>query len=244
MKNGVTVTGMVLSSMPIGEYDRRISLLTSELGRISVFAKGARKPNGAFVACTQTFSFGEFTVFPGKAYTLIGADIKNYFPEFRTDFEKMSKGMFFCEVASRFAQEGQEESDCLKLLYVTLLNLAYDRFDPLLLKSVFELRLLRDEGLGAECFECVGCRKHYEDGDAWFGAGEGGLLCEDCRTADSMAVHRGTVLALQHISSCKIEKLYSFSLEPERAEELKNIAAQYWKRHVDFTFKSEEMYSF
>ena len=88
MADVVSVTGFILSSMPVGDYDRRVVILSRELGKIAAFAKGARRPNSHLIGVTRPFIFGTFEVYRGRdSYTIQKANVTNYFEELVSDLD-------------------------------------------------------------------------------------------------------------------------------------------------------------
>ena len=205
------VTGMVIGSMPIGEYDRRIVLLTREMGKISCFAKGVRRPGSPLMAATDLFCFGQFRFYAGRnSYTVTEAEISNYFSYFRTHFRESCMGSYFLEVLDFCTRENNDESRLLLLLYRSLQALESGRFGLPLIRAVFEIRTVAEEG------EYPG-------------------VSADARIQESVR-H-----ALQHIVSAPIPDLYSFTLEEEPLEELLVIADRLMERTFHHRFASLEI---
>ncbi len=233
---------MILSAVPIGEYDKRIVILTKEKGKISAFAKGARRQNSPLMGVTNPFCFGEFELYEGRtSHNVMQAHILNYFMEFNTDFESAYYGFYFMEIADYYTREYNDEKEMLKLLYQTMRALASGKFDRELVRYIFELKTLVIQGEAPEVFRCVNCG--VDDRKMVFSSQNHGCVCEECRdiVVDGIETSDSTAYALQYIVSSSVEKLYTFTVSKEVLEEIRRIMKQYMGTHVDKTFKSLEI---
>ncbi len=147
MQDFMSVMGMVLKTEPIGEYDRRVVILTNECGKISVFAKGARRQNNRFMASMNPFCFGEFKLFVGRnSYSLADADISYYFEELRSNYSLAYYGMYFLEIADYYTRENNDEREMLKLLLQSMRALVSEKFPVVFIRHVFELKAMMVNG--------------------------------------------------------------------------------------------------
>lgn len=209
MSEPLRVTGMVLSAVPSGEYDRRLVILTRERGRITAFAKGARKANSQIIAASNPFSFGIFTVYEGRnAYTLVNAEISNYFMEIREDYIAACYGCYFMEVAEYYTRENLDGSEMLNLLYATLRALTKGQMERELIRCVYEMKAMVLNG-----------EYPYE-------------------VTEDSSLQPATRYALAYVIQSPIQKLYRFTLTPEIFQEFRHVQDFYNQRNLDRKFKS------
>ncbi len=211
MQEFIQVTGMILKQSPMGEYDRRVCLLTRERGKISAFARGARKPGNKLAAATNLFAFGTFKLYSGKnSYTMTDAEIQNYFEDLMTDYIGAYYGMYFTEVADYYTRENNDEREMLKLLYQSLRAISAPALPNELVKCVFEIKAIAVNGE----FPGVPTERKLQE---------------------------STCYALQYIVTSPVEKLYTFTVTDSVLEELKSVASIYRKRILNHEFKSLEI---
>lgn len=236
-----TVLGMVIASTPAGEFDRRVVLLTREKGRISAFAKGARRVNSPLLAATNSFAFGSFELFEGRnSYTIRQADIQNFFGEFRSDLEGAWYGMYFLELADYFTRENNDEREMLKLVYQTLRALSCPAVKNQLIRYIYEWKTMVINGEYPDVFQCSCCGEKLTT--AYFHGETYQLLCPKCVSHKRAYIYLGqsALYALQYIASSSIEKLYTFSVTEEVFLQLKTMITFCKKKTVDRELKTEE----
>ncbi|MBQ9279195.1 MAG: DNA repair protein RecO [Lachnospiraceae bacterium] len=244
MRQEIEVTGIVLYVTLVGEYDKRLVILTKERGKITVFANGARRPNSALTAASQSYVMGTFTVFPTRdAYNLVKVDVKEYFHDIAYDMEKMCYAAYFSEFMSYYTREGDFCTNNLNLLYVTFKALLDDRVSNELIRYIYEIKLMDIEGEGLQAFSCVNCGE--KERINYFDARSGGLLCDKCALAKKVTykVSDSLIYTLQYILSTPINKLYGFTLSEEVMGELRYVAERFRNEYVDKKFKSLEILS-
>lgn len=211
MKDFVELTGMVLAATPVGESDKRVVILSKERGKITAFARGARKPNSRFLAATNPFSFGVFKLYEGKsAYTLADAEIQNYFEKMREDYDAAMYGMYFLEVMDYYTQENNDESEMLKLVYQSLKALLCDSLDKKLVRCIFEMKTLVIQG------EFPGAPREGVWSDA-------------------------TLYAISFIEKTPIQSLYTFAVKENVLWELQTISKHYFDLYIGHHFHSLDM---
>ncbi len=236
MSQEIKVTGLVLQAGNIGEYDKRIVLLTKERGRISAFARGAKKATSSYAAACQPFTFGTFSLYEGKnSFNVMWAKVDHYFEELKRDLDLIYYASYFCEFASYLTRENSDEFEILKLLYQSLRALEKNTIDPALIRCVYEVKIMALYGLGMEVFQCVRCQK--KENLTGFSPQEGGVVCTSCQK-NLLPVGPSTLYTLQYILCTPIERLYTFRVSNEVLGELQKIIKAFLEVHIEHIFQS------
>lgn len=236
----VTLTGLVLSSSDVGEFDKRLVILTKESGKVTAFAKGARRPNNPLIAACSPFCFGTFDAFEGRnSYHVSKANISNYFRDLVMDYDKVCLGSYFLEVANFLAVDGADERLRLALLYQSLRALESGKFSHRLLKNIYDLKTWVIDGEYPNVFSCMKCGS--KENLTAFSVKHHGMLCDKCEKLEAgIKISTSTLYAMQFIVSSSIEKLYTFVLNEETEEELTRILDAYRLNYRSHKYKSED----
>ena len=234
-------TGLVLRQTVTKETDLILTVLTPDLGRISVIAKGARSKKSKVSAACQLLTYSEMTLTErGEWYYLSEASTVALFDGVRQDIVLLSLGSYFAEFCEAVCTP-EAAPELLRLLLNALYALAEQHKDPATVKPAFTFRLMALSGFEPYCDACAVCGKTPEK--PMLDVVQGVIHCAGCKTTGlSLPLTNGALDALRYILNCDDKKLYSFSVPPADLKLLDHAAEAFVSAQLERSFRTLDYY--
>ena len=232
---------IVLKITKTGESDRLLTLLTRDRGVLKAFAKSADRPKNKLHMSTNLFCYGRFTFYEGvKATKVEECDLNETFFGLQSDIAKLSLAQYFNELIIEAAPVETEANEYLRLLLNSLYFLANDKKNPVLLKSLFELRLSSLIGYMPSLIACAECGE-FETQTMYFNEQSGQLFCESCK-GNGNRYELEVISAMRHIIFSETDKLFSVGISPQSLPRLDYASEKYLMSVLKRKFRTLEFY--
>lgn len=260
-----TVKGLVLREVAVGEKDKLLTVLTEELGQITVSAKGARSMKSPHTATAQLFAYSSMVLYKrGEFYWLREADLIEGFFGLHTDIVAYSLAAYLCHIAAEFAIADEDRANVLRMTLNALYTASKRSVPFSLLKGAFEFRLAAACGFEPDLAVCAACG-NPSPSEPVFDLMNGQVLCGSCiqtrnlapvkaNTSDDYDIYESlepvihlwitpdTLAALRYLLRCPVERMFSFRLGVERRSEFSAVCEAYLLHHIERNFPTLDFY--
>ncbi|HEY8420477.1 MAG TPA: DNA repair protein RecO [Thermoclostridium sp.] len=224
----VRTRGMVVREVKVGEYDKILTVVTEDLGKISVSARGVRRGGNRYSAGTQVFSYCDWVLYKGKnTYILNSCDIIDSFYEIRQDMTLLAHAAQMLQLVHDTTFENHPAKDQLTV-FIYALKALLNKRTPSLVFRVFALKTVQIIGFEPFVSGCCLCGTK-EINDIRFSFEHCGFVCEQCNTGleNVIPVKTGAAKAMIYVLCADPGKAFGFELSPDVLENFSEIVDRY-----------------
>lgn len=239
----IKTAGIVTKTVKYGETSIIATVVTKELGKISVIANGARTGKSRFLAAMQLFAYSELVVYKSKSgkglYRLNEASVAVSFSGIRESLEKLAYAAYFAEVINCvMPEDAPPDEELLRLFLNVLFVLEKEMEISEKIKTVFEWRIAREAGIAPLIEGCFGCGK----APSFIIPSKGTAACRDCAAGCSGAIELSPSMfkIIDYILNADGKKIFSFSAGEDTVKYLSRISELYLKVQLEQEFQTLE----
>jgi DNA repair protein RecO (recombination protein O) len=228
----VKTKALILRGMPVGDQDRLLTMLSADLGVITVSARGVGRNGNRLAAATQPMMYGEYVLFQGiSRYSLNQGEVIASFFDLALEPERYERAVRMLSMSADAGMVPEAASEVLELTLHALHRLmpnAKVPMDPDLVVGIFELKMLQISGLTPHLTGCVRCGTSGID-RIRFSHGHGGFLCETCDPEDPTAVpvSAGVAKAMLYTLCAPVQSLFRFDLAAAQVGIFLDVVSRY-----------------
>ena len=230
----IKVNGIIIAENNSNDFDKMITMLTPNLGKIGCSARGARRTKSQLLSGTQFLCFGEYMLFKGNdIYSINSCETIEMFYNIRTDLDKLFYASHITKIINDVTTENQNSYNILKLFLNTLYAISETDKDLDFLISVFKMRLMKILGFRPNVDECTNCQK--KENLNFFSFKDNGFKCENCAKQDSscFAISEATRNAIIYSIKADSKKIFSFNLSEKSMREFEIVSRLYLNEKLE-----------
>ena len=154
----IKTKGIIIQENNMGDFDKMLTMLTPENGKISCVAKGARRSKSALLAGTQFLCFGEYLLYQGtNTYHINSCETIEVFYNLRIDLDKLNCAVEMSKLVYSVTNENENSFEILQLLLNSLYTLSETDKNMDLILAIFKLRLASIIGFRPDIRGCKAC---------------------------------------------------------------------------------------
>ena len=232
-----SASGIVLRRIDLSEKDRILTLYTRELGKLSAVAKGARRPGSKLSGTSEPFTYSKLFVSRGKDLdVLTQADIKESFPNVKSDISSIAYAVYMLELVNACVVEREPNAE----LFDTLLSSMYvleSGTDPEIATRYFELHLLSVLGYEPNFEACLRCGSTIGRKKVAFSPSLGGIICPECGVppGDAIFVPGAMASYVRALRRTEPHKLKDMEFPKQALQDI----AQIFKKHIRYRLEHD-----
>ncbi len=181
MPSSLSVSALVLRRSEYRDYDRMLTLLTAEYGKVEAVARGCRRPKSELINAAELFVCGQYQLYLNHdRYSVLQCRVTEGFYDLRKDMDRLTLGASWLKLLETVSVSGEPQKELFDMALSALSYLTYSNIEPKLLNAMFLMKLLYIGGFAPAADKCAVCGKSAEHVALGFDASRGGCVCPNC----------------------------------------------------------------
>jgi len=231
----------LLRQVDYGETTKIFTLLSRDAGKLSVIAKGVKRPKSKMGGALEPILRGEFSYYRREGAnmgTLSRGEVLDGYEYLRSDLARLSLASLFAEcviLSGEADSHSGEVYDCLAHFLSTLERAA----NPVAHTAQYLLKFLALLGFRPELRICTVCGRKAESFPG-VRSSRGGVVCGRCvsREPVTFPLDKGLLNALRASQQMDYERLATLKMSAAQANQALRLMVQLLREHLESDLKS------
>lgn len=229
-ENTIKINAIVVKAAQSGENDKLLTLLSPQMGKLTVIAKGVKSLKHQSRNACAPLCYSSFVLKKIKDgfYSLVSAELMESFRTLSEDVVLLSYGAYFAALTDMCVQSGTEANEEVRLLLNTLYVLCRRTGCAPLIKIVFEIKLMELVGIVPEFSpECPCGRKVV-----YFSVSEGETRCFEHKTERDISITPLQLRLLMYITESSLKDALFCEYDMGVAASLSTLTEPFLEYHL------------